>query len=55
MVELYKNKNVKTTFLKLSQYGNSPIIMDCKMSIRFKVQNNDDRVHNLDMNIPIKL
>ncbi len=54
MIDLYGNENVKTTFLKLSQYGNSPVIMDCKMLIKFKVQNNNDgREHKLEMNIGV--
>lgn len=54
MLKLYKDENIKTTFLKLSQYGNSPVIMNCKMLIKFKVQNNDDdREHKLEMNIGV--
>jgi hypothetical protein len=39
-----------TSFLKLSQYGNSPIIMDCKLEIRL-TNKRTKKEHILNMNI----
>lgn len=43
--------DVKTSFLRLVQYGNSPVILDCKISVDTKYA--DNTVHKLRENIGV--
>jgi|GEM_PF-6447857 len=45
------HSDVTTTFLNLSQFGNSPVILDCKISVDYKEKNN--KQHNIKVNIGV--